>query len=219
VSCIYITIWTHKPCTTPRNPPLYDRSLHATHPAPQIISRPVTSVTTVALPSNCTSKFTNPILTDCCTIRTVCVCLNECDVSPWSLWGFGVQEITFSITAIYFTDRAKCRSVLRFTQVQNSMVIWVVTPSVAVWYSGAPLLHLTVWQFCIADSPWSKPKSVDLLPRCYDVLTVFAEDVRRLSILCLWFSVAFRYYKRVAVFCFDSWYKFYTMRNFVAFWD
>jgi hypothetical protein len=119
---IYIYIWQygHTNClTTPSNPSLYDRSLHATYPAPQIISRPVASVTAVTLPSNCTSKFTNPILTDCDTFRRVCDCLNGCDVCQYSLWGFGVQEITFSNTAVYFTDRAKCRPVLRFTQAQT----------------------------------------------------------------------------------------------------
>jgi hypothetical protein len=34
---------------------------------------------------------------------------------PSSLSGFGFQEISVSITVVYFTDRTKCRTVLPFT--------------------------------------------------------------------------------------------------------
>ena len=76
-------------------------------PAPQITSRPVTSVTAVGLPSHCTSKLTNPSLTDCCTNQTVCVCPNGCDSN--------YRGISFRMNVVYFTDRAKCTTVLTFT--------------------------------------------------------------------------------------------------------
>jgi hypothetical protein len=114
-------------------------------PAPQIISRPVTSVTAAGLPSDCTSKITNQILTDPFTNRIFCVCLNRCDVCMWSFWGFGFQEISVSTTVVYFTDRRNVKLCCHLHILKGSMEISVVTQNVAVWYSG-PLyvLQLTV---------------------------------------------------------------------------
>jgi len=65
---------------------------------------------------------------------------------------FVCLQISVSIAVVYFTDRAKSKTVLPFTHIEKSMVISVVTQTVAVWY-GVPLyvLQLRVWQFGIAD--------------------------------------------------------------------
>ena len=62
-------------------------------------------------PAHCTSKFTNQIFTDCFKNRKIYVSLNGCDVTPRSFSRFGCQEISVSITVVYFSDRAKCTRV------------------------------------------------------------------------------------------------------------
>ena len=77
-----------------------------------------------------------------------------------------------------------------------------------VWYSGTSLLQLAVWQFVVAgplyvlqlttlrvlnQQLWTFYPTVTW-PRDGG-LTFCAEDVRRLSFLCLRFSVGFRYKK------------------------
>jgi hypothetical protein len=111
---IYKTLWP-----LPLTPRWWTDICMLHSPAPQIVSRPVTSVTAVWLPSNCKSKITNLILTDSFTNRKICVCLSGCDVCTGQFSGFGFQEISFSLTAVYFTDRAKCKTVLPFTQIQT----------------------------------------------------------------------------------------------------
>jgi len=60
---------------------------------------------------------------------------------------FVCLQISVSIAVVYFTDRAKSKTVLPFTHIEKSMVISVVTQTVAVWYSGP----LYVLQLGIAD--------------------------------------------------------------------
>jgi len=133
---VYIWKYRHKIwplLVTPRST-IDPCMLHS--PVSQIISRPVSSVNAVGLPSDCTPKNTNPILTDCCTIRRVCVCLNGSDVSPWLFWGFGCQELRFTLTYSTLPIERNVELCWELQTLKDSMVISVVTPSVGVWYSG-----------------------------------------------------------------------------------
>ena len=60
---------------------------------------------------------------------------------------FVCLQISVSIAVVYFTDRANGKILLPFTHIEKSMVISVVTQTVAVWYSGP----LYVLQLGIAD--------------------------------------------------------------------
>ena len=79
------------------------------------------------------------------TIRTFCVCLNGCYVCTCPFSGF--QNISFSITIVYFTDRAKCKTVLLFTHPQTLDGDLSYHTGVAVWHSG--LLDVLQFTVCV----------------------------------------------------------------------
>jgi hypothetical protein len=133
-------------------------------PAPQIISRPVTSVTAVELPSDFTHKFTNLIFTDSFTHRTFCVCLTGCDVCTRPFSGSGFQEILVTITAVYFTDRMKCKIVLPFTHPQK------LDGDFCRHTRRGSLVERDRFTSCSLQRPSFKPTGVDLPYRC-DVAT------------------------------------------------
>ena len=141
-------------------------------PAPQIISRPATSVTAVGLPSDCTSKFTNLIPTSSFTNRTFRVCISGCDVCTWQFSGFGFQEISVSITVVYFTDRAKCKTVLLFTHPQTLDGDFCCHTSVAVWYS------VTALRAAVFKCPSSKLTGLNFPYSCDVVMWLCGRGVR-----------------------------------------
>jgi hypothetical protein len=185
---IYICVWTHNSLwPIPLTPCWWTYPCMLHRPAPQIISRSVTSVTAVGLPSNCTTKFTNPILTNCFTNRTICVCLTGCDVGTCPFSGFGFQKISFSITAVYFTDRAKCKTLLPFTHHQT------LDGGFCCHTRCGSLVKMTS---CSLQYPSSKPTGLDL-PKRNDVATWLCRRGILFSILktvqpfCLSFFIHF----------------------------
>jgi hypothetical protein len=89
-SCVFTYIEKYRPttiCEHSLNTTLMKPSLLLHRPAPQIISRPVTSVAAVRLSSNCTSKFTNIILTEFQKSENL-FCFGGCNFCTWPISGF-----------------------------------------------------------------------------------------------------------------------------------
>ena len=137
VFCIYMTIWIHnKPWPLPVTPCTSTDPCILHRPAPQIISRPVISVTAVGLPSDCTSKLKNQILTDHFTNRIFCLF--------GQLWCLYVVILRVWVSG-YF--RFHNRSLLyRQSEMWNCAAIYAHWKG-RWWF----LLTHKVWQFGIAD--------------------------------------------------------------------
>jgi len=201
-----IPLWWREPCMLYR-------------PAPQIVSRPVTSVNAVGLPPACTPKITNLILTDCFTNRTICVVWGDMTFRHILSQGLVFRKFQFPLTQPTLPTERSVKLCCHLHTLKHSMVTSVVTPrvavriawrpaaySVAVWYSGTlDVLQLTV---SIFQTNKSRP-SIRMWRSHVTVPSRSALRKSGVSQSCVCGCILCSVLQTVQPFSFVSWYSLY----------